>query len=86
MAGPHTQCPAEHQAALEPSLVAGETQQAFLTVEYQPETFQNIHSRLQMTEVSLRSELRYADGYSTPTLYVFSHSYIGIGMSTLGRN
>ncbi|KAF8473616.1 hypothetical protein JB92DRAFT_1908800 [Gautieria morchelliformis] len=50
-----SQCPIEHQSALQPSLVASETNQAFLTAEYQPGTVNISQSHQKMTELRLRS-------------------------------
>ncbi|KAF8490475.1 hypothetical protein JB92DRAFT_2835852 [Gautieria morchelliformis] len=50
-----SQCPIEHQPALQPSLVASEPNQAFLTAEYQPGTVNISQSHQKMTELRLRS-------------------------------
>jgi hypothetical protein len=52
-----SQCPIEHQSALQPSLVASETSQAFLAVEYQPGAVKTCQLQETMTDVHLKSFL-----------------------------
>ncbi|KAF8483069.1 hypothetical protein JB92DRAFT_3033310 [Gautieria morchelliformis] len=58
MAERQSQCPREHWSALQPTLVAGETRQAFLVVEYEQETSKVQSNWERMTEVHLQSLIR----------------------------
>jgi hypothetical protein len=58
MAERQSQCPTEYWSSLQPTLVAGETKQAFLVVDYEGETSRVQSMRRTMTDIGLESLIR----------------------------